>query len=42
MAIYAEPGISYHFDNGSNVTTFYSDNPLAFSLNVGLRFDVNK
>ena len=42
LAIYAEPGISYHFDNGSNVTSFYSDNPLAFSLNVGLRFDVNK
>lgn len=41
LAAYAEPGISYHFDNGSSVPTFYSDNPFAFSLRIGLRMIVN-
>lgn len=42
LAAYAEPGVSYHFDNGSDTPTFYSDNPLAFSLNVGLRLDITR
>ncbi len=38
VGLYAEPGISYYFDNGSKVRTIYSDRPLNFNLNVGLRF----
>ena len=34
---YAEPGLSYYFDNGSDIETIYSDKPLNFNLNVGLR-----
>lgn len=36
--IYIEPGAAYHFYNGSDVETIYSDRPLNFSLNFGLRF----
>lgn len=42
VGLYAEPGISYHFDNGSKVRTIYSDRRLDFDLNVGLRFTVGK
>ncbi len=38
VGLYAEPGISYYFDNGSDVRTIYSDKPLNFNINVGLRF----
>lgn len=41
FSIYAEPGIGYYFDNGSSVSTFYQDKPLSFSLNLGLRFQIN-
>lgn len=37
VGIYAEPGLSYYFDNGSDIETIYSEKPLNFSLNVGLR-----
>lgn len=37
IGIYAEPGLSYYFDNGSDIETIYSDKPLNFNLNVGLR-----
>ena len=40
VGIYAEPGVSYYFDNGSNVSTIYKDKPLNFNLNVGLRFTI--
>lgn len=38
MGAYIEPGVSYSFDNGSSVPTFYADKPLAFNLAFGLRF----
>lgn len=38
FSFYAEPGLSYHFDNGSNVPTIYQDNPLNLNLSFGLRF----
>ena len=38
MAIYAEPGIGYHFDNGTTIETLYNERPLDFNLGVGLRF----
>lgn len=37
VGIYAEPGLSYCFDNGSNIETIYSEKPLNFNLNIGLR-----
>ena len=37
VGIYAEPGLSYYFDNGSDIETIYSEKPLNFNLNVGLR-----
>lgn len=37
VGIYAEPGLSYYFDNGSDIETIYSEKPLNFNLNIGLR-----
>jgi len=42
FSIYAEPGASYHFDNGSGVHSFYNDDPLNFNINIGLRINFNK
>lgn len=40
LALYAEPGLGYHFDNGSDVPTLYQDKPVNFNLNIGLRFNI--
>lgn len=40
--LYAEPSISYHFDDGTSLRTVYKDRPLNFGLNLGLRFTVRK
>ncbi len=40
VGIYLEPGLTYHFDNGSDVATVYSEQPLNFNLNLGLRFSL--
>ena len=40
LSLYAEPSLNYYFDNGSDVPTFYQENPLNFNLNVGLRFNI--
>ena len=37
VGLYAEPGLSYHFDDGSSVRTVYKDRPLDFILTVGAR-----
>ncbi len=37
LGFYAEPGINYYFDNGSSIETIYSDKPLNFNLQFGLR-----
>jgi len=42
LSIYAEPGVSYHFDNHSTVPTFYQDKPVGFSVNLGLRLNLNR
>ena len=39
VGIYAEPGVNYHFKNGSGVESAYTDRPLGFSLTVGLRWN---
>lgn len=40
MGIYAEPGISYHFDNNSKTTSAYTEHPLDFTMNFGIRFSL--
>ncbi len=40
--VYVEPGISYHFDNGSDVDNIYKKRPVNFSLSLGLRINFNK
>ena len=40
VGIYLEPGLIYHFDNGSDIETVYSDRPFNFNLNLGLRFSL--
>ena len=40
LSLYAEPGVGYWFDNGSDVPTYYQDKPFSFNLNVGLRFTI--
>ncbi len=40
--LYAEPGISYYFNDGTSLRTVYKDRPLNLGLNLGLRFTVGK
>ena len=42
VGIYVEPGVSYHFDNGADVQSVYTDKPLNFNMNLGLRFSFGK
>lgn len=42
VGIYAEPGLSYYFDDGSVLQTIYKEKPLNFNLNVGVRFKLSK
>lgn len=42
ISLYAEPGVSCYFDDGSNIQTIYKSRPLNFSMNAGLRFMVGK
>lgn len=42
VGIYAEPGLSYYFDDGSALQTIYKEKPLNFNLNVGVRFKLEK
>lgn len=42
LSLYAEPGASYYFRNGSQLETYYTEKPLKFNLNVGLRLNISK
>ena len=42
LGLFAEPGLSYHFKNSSDIPTFYQENPLGFNLNLGIRFYLNR
>lgn len=42
VGIYAEPGLSYYFDDGSALQTIYKEKTLNFNLNVGVRFKLSK
>ena len=41
LALYAEPGISHYFDNGSNVQNFFKDKPTSLRLQVGIRMTID-
>lgn len=41
VSVYAEPGVAYYFDNNSSVINVYKDCPTSFSLNLGLRININ-
>ena len=38
IGLYVEPGISYFFDDGSDVETIRKENPLNFNLQADIRF----
>lgn len=42
FSIYAEPGATYHFDNGSSVSNIYKDKKLSPSLNIGFRINTGR
>ncbi len=42
LGIYAEPGMVYYFNNGSNLETIYKDRPMNFNLRLGFRFNINE
>ncbi|MFV0417329.1 MAG: outer membrane beta-barrel protein [Dysgonomonas sp.] len=41
IGLYTEPGVSYYFNNGSEIETIYKENPVNMSLKFGLRFSLN-
>lgn len=41
IGIFAEPGISYYFNDGSSISTIYKDRPWNFNLNIGVRWMLN-
>lgn len=42
MSLFVEPGISYYFNDGTNIPTIYKEKPLNFNLNIGMRFTLGK
>lgn len=38
VGVYVEPGVSYFFDDGSNVQTIRKETPFNFNLQAGIRF----
>ena len=42
IGVYAEPGVSYYFDDGSDVETIRKEHPFNFNLQVGVRFTLHK
>lgn len=42
IGVFAEPGISYHFRDHSDISTIYKAHPLNFNLQLGFRWIINK
>ena len=42
IGLYAEPGVAYYFDDGSEVQTIRKEHPFNFNLSLGLRFNIDK
>lgn len=42
LGIYAEPGVVYYFDDGSEVATIRKEHPFNFNIQLGVRFTLPK
>lgn len=42
IGVYAEPGVSYYYKDGSGIKTIYQEKPCNFNLNVGVRVSISK
>ena len=42
VGLYAEPGVSYFFDDGSKVSTIYKEKPWNFNIQVGVRLNLGQ
>lgn len=42
LGVFAEPGVSYHFRDHSDISSIYKVHPLNFNLQIGLRWIINK
>lgn len=42
LGLYAEPGVRYYFDNGSNVQNFFKDVPTSWSLQFGVHLHLGQ
>lgn len=42
LSVYAQPGVTRHFGNGSGIKSIYTDKPLNMELNLGVRININK
>lgn len=42
LGIYAEPGVIYYFDDGSDVATIRKEHPFNFNIQLGVRFTLPK
>ena len=42
LGVYAEPGISYYFDNGSRVQNFFKAHPTSWTFQLGARLNLGK
>lgn len=42
VGLYAEPGLSYYFDDHSPLQTIYKEKPLNFNINLGIRYTLGK
>lgn len=40
VGIYAEPGVTWHFNNGSQIDNIYKSRPFNFSISLGLKFNL--
>ncbi len=42
LSIYAQPGVTCHFDNGSGIKSLYTDKPVNVELSIGARININR
>lgn len=40
LSLYAEPGISHYFDNGSHLENYWKEKPTNFNLQLGVRLNL--
>jgi hypothetical protein len=38
--LYAQPGLKYYIDNGSQIQNIFKEHPLGFDLQFGLRVNL--